>query len=115
VVLLARALAVFAVNAALGLVASTVSGTAAALTFGWLVPMAAVCALALAVTVTAQSASAGAGAGVAAWTISVLASQSASGQATAAATNVHAYLPYLAVAASCAAIVGYATRPQRER
>ena len=28
--------------------------------------------------------------------------------------NVHVYLPYLAVAACCAAIVGYATRPQRE-
>jgi hypothetical protein len=113
-VLLARGTAVFAVNAALGLLASTVSGAAAALTFGWLVPMTAVCALALAVTVTVRSASVGAVAGVAAWTITVLASQTASGQATAAATNVHAYLPYLAVAACSAAIVGYATRPQRE-
>jgi hypothetical protein len=114
VVLFARGMAVFAVNAALGLLASTVSGAAAALTFGWLVPMTAVCALALAVTVTVRSASVGAGAGVAAWTITVLASQTASGQPTAAATNVHAYLPYLAVAACCAAVVGYATRPQRE-
>ena len=114
IVLLARGLAVFAVNAALGLIASTVSGAAVALTFGWLVPMTAVCALALAVTVTVRSAAVGAGAGVAAWTITVLASQAVSGQDTAAATNVHAYLPYLAVAACCAAIVGYATRPQRE-
>ena len=113
-VLFARGMAVFAVNAALGLLASTVSGAAAALTFGWLVPMTAVCALALAVSVTVRSAGVGAGAGVAAWTITVLASQTASGQATAAATNVHVYLPYLAVAACCAAIVGYATRPQRE-
>ena len=113
-VLFARAAAVFAVNAALGLLASTVSGAAAALTFGWLVPMTAVSALALAVSVTARSASVGAGAGVAAWTITVLASQTASGQATAAATNMHVYLPYLAVAVCCAAIVGYATRPQRE-
>jgi hypothetical protein len=113
-VLFARGMAVFAVNAALGLLASTVSGAAAALTFGWLVPMTAVSALALAVSVTARSASVGAGAGVAAWTITVLASQTASGQATAAATNMHAYLPYLAVAVCCAAVVGYATRPQRE-
>jgi hypothetical protein len=113
-VLFARGAAVFAVNAALGLLASTVSGAAAALTFGWLVPMTAVSALALAVSVTARSASVGAGAGVAAWTITVLASQTASGQATAAATNMHVYLPYLAVAVCCAAIVGYATRPQRE-
>ena len=113
-VLFARGMAVFAVNAALGLLASTVSGAAAALTFGWLVPMTAVCALALAVAVTVRSASVGAGAGVVAWTITVLASQTASGQATAAATNVHVYLPYLAVAVCCAAIVGYATRPQRE-
>lgn len=113
-VLFARGMAVFAVNAALGLLASTVSGAAAALTFGWLVPMTAVSALALAVSVTARSASVGAGAGVAAWTITVLASQTASGQATAAATNMHVYLPYLAVAVCCAAVVGYATRPQRE-
>ena len=113
-VLFARGAAVFAVNAALGLLASTVSGAAAALTFGWLVPMTAVSALALAVSVTARSASVGAAAGVAAWTITVLASQTASGQATAAATNMHVYLPYLAVAVCCAAVVGYATRPQRE-
>jgi hypothetical protein len=115
-VLFARGTAVFAVNAALGMLASTASGATAALTFGWLVPMTAVCALSLAVSVTVRSASAGAGAGVAAWTITVLASQTASGQpaAAAAATNVHAYLPYLAIAACCAAIVGYATRPQRE-
>jgi hypothetical protein len=113
-VLFARVTAVFAVNAALGLLASTVSGAAAALTFGWLVPMTAVCALALAVAVTVRSASVGAGAGVAAWTIAVLASQTASGQPSAAVTNVHVYLPYLAVAVCCAAVVGYATRPQRE-
>ena len=45
-VLLARALAVFGVNAALGLVASLVSAGAAGLTLGWLVPMTTVAALA---------------------------------------------------------------------
>ncbi len=112
-VLLTRALAVFALNAVLGLLASAASGAAAALTFGWLIPMTAVCALALAVAVAARSAARRRRRGVAAWVITVLAGQTASGQLTASVTNAHAYLPYLAVAACCAAIVIYATRPQR--
>ena len=112
-VLLTRAVAVFAMNAALGLLASAASGAAAALTFGWLLPMSAVCTLALAVAVAFRSAVVGAGAGVAAWAIAVLAGQAASGQLTASATNAHAYLPYLAVATCCAAIVIYAIRPER--
>ena len=68
-VLLTRAVAVFAVNAALGLIASAATlGMHAPpappqLTFGWLLPMTAACALALAVTVVVRSAIAGAGAG----------------------------------------------------
>ena len=112
-VLLTRVAAVFAVNAVLGLLASAASGAAAALTFGWLLPMTAVCALALAVAVAARSAVVGAGAGVAAWAITVLASDTASGQLTASVTNAGAYLPYLAVTACCAAIVIYATHPER--
>jgi len=112
-VLLTRVVAVFALNAALGLLASAASGAAAALTFGWLLPMTAVCALALAVAVAFRSAVVGAGAGVAAWVIVVLAGQAASGQLTGSVTNAHAYLPYLAVAACCAAIVIYAIRPER--
>ena len=38
---------------------------------------------------------------------------SASGHLTASVTNATAYPPYLAVAASCAAVVIYAIRPQR--
>jgi hypothetical protein len=112
-VLLTRTVTVFALNAALGLLASVASGAAAALTFGWLLPMTAVCALALAVAVAARSASVGAGAGVAAWVITVLVGQTASSHLTASVTNAYAYLPYLVVAACCAAIVTYATRPQR--
>jgi|HubBroStandDraft_1064217.scaffolds.fasta_scaffold07987_4 hypothetical protein len=112
-VLLTRSVAVFAVNAALGLAASAASGAIASLTFGWLLPMTAICALALAVATAARSASVGAGAGVSAWVITVLASRTASGQLTASVTNADTYLPYLAVAACCAAIVIYATRPQR--
>jgi hypothetical protein len=113
VVLLTRAVAVFALNAALGLIASAASGAAAALTFGWLLPMTAASALALAVAVTARSAIVGAGAGVAAWVITVLATQTTAGGLTVAVTSANAYLPYLAVAVSCAAIAVYALRPQR--
>ena len=113
VVLLTRAVAVFALNAALGLIASAASGAAAALTFGWLLPMTAASALALAAAVTARSAIVGAGAGVAAWVITVLATQTAAGRLTVAVTNANAYLPYLAVTVCCAAIAMYALRPQR--
>jgi hypothetical protein len=112
-VLLVRALAVFAVNAALGLVASAVSGSAAAVTLGWLVPMTAVCALALAVATVARSAIAGAGAGMAGWAITVLSGQAASGQFTLVVTRTFLDLPYLAIAAACVAIAVYATRIPR--
>jgi hypothetical protein len=112
-VLLIRVIAVFGLNAVLGLLASVASGAAAALTFGWLLPMTGVSALALAAAVAARSAGVGAGAGVGAWVITVLATETASGQLTASVTNAHAYLPYLAVAACCAAVVIYAVRPGR--
>jgi hypothetical protein len=114
-VLLARALVVFAVNAVLGLAASAVteSGAAAAVTFGWLIPMTAVCAFALAVATVARSAGAGAAAGVAAWLIIVLSGWVASGRSSAAVTDTVLFLPYLAIGAGCAAIVLYATRIPR--
>jgi hypothetical protein len=115
-VLLVRALAVFGLNAGLGLAASAaavaagISGSAVTITFGWLVPMTAVCALALAAATVARSAMAGVAAGLAAWTITVLAGQSASGRFTAVVTDSGLILPYLAFAAACAAITWYATR-----
>src|SRR5579863_1175182 len=78
-VLLVRALAVFGLNAAMGLAASAASGAAAAVTFGWLVPMTAVCALALAAATLGRSANVGVIVGLAGWAIVVLAGQSASG------------------------------------
>jgi len=109
-VLLTRVLAVFALNAALGLAASAVSGTAAAVTFGWLIPMTAMSALALAAAVITRSASAGAAAGLAAWAITVLSVHSASGQLTAAVASPALILPYLAVAAACGTVAWFATR-----
>ena len=120
-VLLVRALAVFAVNAVLGLAASAVSavsvvsasGAAATVTFGWLIPMTAVCAFALAVATVARSANAGAAAGVAAWLIIVLSGRVASGHFAAAVTDTVLFLPYLAIGAGCAAVALYATRIPR--
>ncbi|MEU8264340.1 hypothetical protein AB0C02_27430 [Micromonospora sp. NPDC048999] len=112
-VLLVRALAVFGLNAVLGLAASAASGAATAVTFGWLVPMAAVCALALATATVAQSANVGVAAGVAGWVIMVLSGQAAAGRLAAAVTDTALVLPYLAFAACCAVIVLVATRIPR--
>jgi hypothetical protein len=109
-VLLVRVLAVFALNAALGLAASAASGTAAAITIGWLVPMTAVSALALAAAAITGSANAGAAVGLAAWAITVLSVYSASGKVTAAIVGSVLVLPYLTVAVACAAIAWYVTR-----
>ena len=112
-VLLVRALAVFALNAVVGLAASAASGAAAELTFGWLVPMTAVCALALAVATLARSAAVGVAAGVAGWLIAVLSGAAANGQFTTAVTSSALVLPYLAFAACCGVVVLYATRIPR--
>jgi hypothetical protein len=112
-VLLVRALTVFGLNAALGLAASAVSGTAAALTFGWLVPMTAACALALAAATLAKSANVGVAAGLAGWAIMVLGGRATLGLYTAAVTDSALVLPYLAFAVCCGAVVLYATRISR--
>jgi hypothetical protein len=129
-VLLVRAVAVFAVNACLGLIVSGISywavahgmhgagghataAEAAAVTFAWLIPMTAVCALTLAVAVVTRSASAGALTGVLTWGATVLASRVSAGAFTGAVTDTATYLPYLAVAACAAAVIEYATRIQR--
>jgi len=112
-VLLARALAVFALNAGLGLAASAGSGTAAALTFGWLVPMTAVCALALAAATTLRSPIAGVTAGAAGWTIVLLSGQAATGEFSVVVSRSALVPAYLAAAACCAVVVAYATRTSR--
>jgi hypothetical protein len=111
-VLLVRALAVFALNAAVGLVATAASGAAAAVTFGWLIPMTAMCALALAAATLTRSANVGVAAGLGGWLITVLAAETV-GSFTAAFTDLSFVLPYLACAVCCGAIVLYATRNPR--
>jgi hypothetical protein len=112
-VLLVRVVAVFAVNAGLGLAASAASGLAASVTFGWLVPMTAVSALALATATLARSPNAGAAAGMAGWAITVLAAQTSSRQWSAAITDSALVVPYLVFATCCAAVVILATRIPR--
>ena len=113
-VLLVRALAVFALDAGLGLAASAASGAAVGITFGWLVPMTALCALALAVATVSRSANAGVVACVAGWALIVLSEQAATGRFATAVTGSALLLPYLAVAVSCVAVALYATRTSRE-
>jgi len=112
-VLLVRALAVFGLNAALGLAASAASGAAAAVTFGWLVPMTAVCTLALAAATVTRSANVGVAAGSAGWAIAVLAGRAVGGRFTIVVTDSSLFLPYLAFAACCGAVVLFATRIPR--
>jgi hypothetical protein len=104
---------VFGLNAALGLAASAASGVAAALTFGWLVPMTAACALALAAATLARSANVGVAAGVAGWVIMVLAGRATFGQYAATITDSALVLPYLLFAACCCAVALFATRIPR--
>ena len=112
-VLLVRALAVFSLNAILGLAASAASGAVAAVTFTWLVPMTAVCALALAAATVSRSPNVGVLTGLAGWMITVLSGRVAAGQLAAAVTSTVLILPYLGVAAGCAVIALYATRMPR--
>ena len=109
-VLLARAVAVFAIYALLGLVATAASGATAAVTFGWLVSMTAVSALALAVATVTRSANAGVGVGLAAWCVTVLAGQAASGHLAVAVSDQSLFVYYAACAVICAAVVVHATR-----
>jgi len=112
-VLMVRALGVFAVDAVLGLAASAASGAAVGITFGWLVPMTAMCALALAAATVARSANAGVAAGLAGWAITVLSGEATDGRFTAAVSSSVLVLPYLAFAAVCGAIALYASRSPR--
>jgi hypothetical protein len=112
-VLLVRALAVFGLNAVLGMAASAASGAAATVTFGWLVPMTAVCALALAAATLARSANVGVAAGMAGWAIAILSGKAADGQLTSVVTDSALILPYLVFAACCGAVILYATRIPR--
>ena len=94
-ILLVRSLAVFGVNALLGLVASLFSGAAYSLTFSWLVPMTTVCALALAAATLARSANVGVAAALTGWALAVLASTAATQTPATAVVDAALLPPYL--------------------
>ncbi len=112
-VLLVRAVAVFGIDALIGVVASAASASAVGVTFGWLLPMTAMSALALATATVARSANAGLAAGLAGWAITIVSTRAATGAFSAAVTNSLLTVPYAAVGLCCAAIVVAATRVSR--
>jgi len=108
-VLLVRAVAVFGIDAVIGVIASAASASAVGLTFGWLLPMTAMSALALATATVARSANAGLAAGLAGWAITIVSTRAATGAFSAAVTNSLLTVPYAAIGLCCAAIVVAAT------
>jgi len=83
-VLLVRVLAVFGLNALLGIGATLFTPVAAGVTWTWLVPMAMVSALALAAATVAGSDEVGVAAAFAGWALVVLGTKAETGDVTAA-------------------------------
>jgi hypothetical protein len=85
-VLLARAVAVFTLNAAIALAVSIIASGAFDVAIDWLAPMTAVSGLALAVATLSRSAATGVAAGLIAWFATVVASAGGTGRLDTAAT-----------------------------
>ncbi len=112
-VFLARALAVFGVNAGLGIVASLFSAQAAALTLLWLVPMTTLSALALAAAAWARNAHVGVGASLLAWAVIVLATWQGMGSPGAAVTKPSLLPAYALATAVLSYLAVYGARMRR--
>jgi len=113
-ILLARALAVFALNAALGLVASLFTAATVGLTVGWLLPMTTVSALALAAATLTRSTNAGVLVALCAWGMVVSVSAARVRDLDAAVTT-GALMPFYAVATAVfVALVLYSINAQWE-
>jgi hypothetical protein len=108
-VLLVRGLTVFAVYAALGLMASLFTVTAAGITLGWLVPMTTVSALALAAATVARSANVGVAIGLAGWGLVVLGSAVQSHDLSTAVIQPALVPGYFAATVLLLALALYAT------
>lgn len=113
-ILLARALAVFGLNASLGLVASLFTEASLWITVGWLVPMTTVCALALAAAAVARSANVGVAVALCAWGMTVLAA-SARTRDLATAVAAGSLTPFYVVAtAVLVTLTLYSTSSERK-
>ena len=113
-ILLVRGLAVFGLNALLGLVASLFTGVATPLTFGWLIPMTTVSALALAAAVLARSANVGLTIALTGWWLVVLAGKAATEQWITAVAEVTLIPFYLVCALIFVVVALYASNRKRE-
>ncbi len=112
-ILLVRALAVFGVNALLGITASLLTGQATGITFGWLIPMTTVSALGLAVATLARSANAGVMAALTGWSMVVLASAAGTQNLAVAVTDNELMPVYLLGTAILGAVAIYASSSRR--
>jgi hypothetical protein len=113
-ILLARGLAVFGLNALLGMVASLVTVEATDLTWKWLVPMATVSALGLAGATLSGSANTGVATALAGWAVIVLARViDTRDLAVAVEPSIVLTLLYLVVAALGVVLSIYATSGRR--
>jgi hypothetical protein len=113
-ILLARSLTVFALNAALGLLASVFAAAMVGITVGWLLPMTTVSALALAAATLSRSANVGVLISLGAWGMVILAAQARTGD-YAAAVNADALMPFYAAAtAALVALILYSVYAKRE-
>lgn len=114
-VLLARVLIVFGVNAFFGLVASLVAAPLTGLTLGWLLPMTTVAALGLAAATLARSANVGVAAGMAGWGLIVL-GNAVDTRDFATAVERNWLMPvYLVGTIVCIGLALYATSGSRKR
>lgn len=112
-VLLVRSLAVFGLNAGLGLIASLFTDYSVSITLGWLVPMTTVSALALAAATILRSANAGVLVALFAWGMVISTAFAGTGD-YAAAVAVTLTPFYAAVAVALVALTLYATNGRRE-
>ena len=114
-VLLARVLAVFGINAVFGLAASLVAAPVTGLALGWLLPMTTVAALGLAAATLARSANVGVAAGMAGWGLIVLANAAETRDYAAAVERVALAPFYLVGTVVCIGLALYATSGGRNR
>jgi hypothetical protein len=112
-VLLVRGLTVFAVYAALGLIASLFTLDATGITLGWLVPMTTVSALALTTATLTRSANVGVAIGLAGWALVVLGSAVNSHDLSTAVLQPALVPGYLAGTILLLALALYATSNER--
>lgn len=112
-VLLVRALAVFGINAFLGVVTSLFVAPAVGLTLGWLVPMTTVCALALAVSTLVRSANVGILVALCVWGLIVASAGFHAGELVTAVTVPGLFPFYAAATVALVALALYATGSRR--